>query len=428
MTSPGLPAPTPISAQSARRRLLLLSGTRWFPVGLTFGLAVLIPLERGIGLAQIGLILSAQGFVMLALELPTGGLADALGRRPVLVLAGIIGLLSATTFLLADSVWVFVLALAFQGVFRALDSGPLESWYVDAALAEDPGVEVEQSLSHTTTVLGVAIAAGALVSGGLIAWDPLPSSALILPYVVSIGISAIHVVLVFVLVREPGRQSTDVAAALTSIRTAPTIVVDGLRLLRRRTVLRGLVLVEVFWAVGMIGFETLTPVRLAELLGGEARAGAIFGPSSAAAWGLFAVGSLLAGLLCRRIGVARTAMISRITNGSFILVMGLTAGPVGLISAYLLAYLTHGAGGPMHATLLHRQAEASNRATVLSMNSMVTGGAYSLGILALGPLAASTSTATAIVVAGGFSIIGALFYLPAQREERRRARSPLWND
>jgi hypothetical protein len=33
-------------------------------------------------LGDIGLILATQGFVVLALELPTGGLADALGRRP----------------------------------------------------------------------------------------------------------------------------------------------------------------------------------------------------------------------------------------------------------------------------------------------------------------------------------------------------------
>ena len=53
------------------------------------------------------------------------------------------------------------------------------------------------------------------------------------------------------------------------------------------------------------------------------------------------------------------------------------------------------------------------------MNSMIGGGAYSLGLLALGPLAEHTSTATAILVAGAFSIIGAAFYLPAIRQERK---------
>ena len=98
--------------------------------------------------------------------------------------------------------------------------------------------------------------------------------------------------------------------------------------------------------------------------------------------------------------------------------MGLTAGPVGLITAFLVVYTLHGVGGPPHATLLHRQAEARNRTTVLSMDSMVAGGAYSLGLLALGPLAEATSTATGIVVAGAFSVLAGLLYLPALRQER----------
>ena len=80
--------------------------------------------------------------------------------------------------------------------------------------------------------------------------------------------------------------------------------------------------------------------------------------------------------------------------------------------------MLHGAGGPMHNTLLHRQAAPERRATVLSMNSMVAGGCYSVGLLVLGPLAEQTSTATAIVVAGAFSILGAVLYLPARRQER----------
>jgi MFS family permease len=193
---------------------------------------------------------------------------------------------------------------------------------------------------------------------------------------------------------------------------------------RSAPVLRSLVLVEVFSSVAMIAFETLNPVRLAELVGGEDRAAALYGPASAAAWALFAAGSALAGLSSRRLGVAWTALVARVLNGAFVVVMGLVAGPVGLVAGYWLTYLTHGAAVPVHSTLLHRQAERTNRVTVLSVNSMVGGGVYSLGLLALGPLAQHSSTATAILVAGAFSVLGALCYLPAVRDERRQpARS-----
>ena len=187
--------------------------------------------------------------------------------------------------------------------------------------------------------------------------------------------------------------------------------------------LRSLVLVEVFWSIAMVAFESLAPVRLGEILGGEDAAGALFGPASAAAWALFAGGSAVAALLSNRIGVAWTAIIARILNGAFVVAMGLVAGAVGFIAAYWLAYGAHGAAGPMHSALLHRQAAASNRATVLSINSMVTGGTYSVGVLILTAVADAVSVPVAIVAAGAFSLLGALLYLPAVRQERA-ARNP----
>ena len=414
----------PVTARRARQVLLLLSFTRWFPVGLVIGATTLLPLERGMSLAQIGVIFAMQGFVVLGLELPTGGFADALGRRPVLLASGVVAVVSGVVFLLAHSFAAFVVALLLQGVFRALDSGPLEAWYVDAAQADDPDVSVEEGLARAGTVLGIAIAVGAVISGGLIAWHPVAAlTALELPWVCAVALHVVHLVAIALLVREP-RHHVDRSGlhrALDSAREAPGVVLDGLRTLRASRVLLALVLVEVFWAIGMIAFETFTPVRLAELVGGEARAGALMGPVSAAAWGLFAAGSSIAALLARRVGVTWTAIVSRVAQGAFIVVMGLMAGPVGLVTAFLVTYTLHGTAGPVHNTLLHRQAEARNRTTVLSMNSMVAGGAYSLGLLVLGPLAESTSTATAIVVAGAFSIIGAALYVPALRQERAGA-------
>ena len=410
----------PITAERARRTLLVLSFTRWFPVGLIIGLTALLMLQRGMGLTEIGLILATQGVILLVLELPTGGLADAIGRRPVLVLAGIISLISAVLFVTAHTLVAFVVATALQGIFRALDSGPLEAWYVDTAQADDPAVPVERALSHAATVLGLGIAGGALISGGLVAWDPIRSaSPLLLPFWVAIGFNVLHLALGVVLIREPaGERHRGVGAALRSAGQAPVVVRDGLRLLGSARVLRCLVLVEIFWAVAMIAFETLNTVRMAELVGGEERAGVVMGPVSSAAWGLFAAGAWLGGVASRRIGVGWTALLARVLNGAFVVLMGVANGPVGLVAAFFVSYALHGSAGPVHSTLLHRQASRGNRATVLSINSMVAGGAYSLGLLGLGVLAEHLSVATAILLAGAFSILGAVLYLPAIRQER----------
>jgi hypothetical protein len=257
-----------------------------------------------------------------------------------------------------------------------------------------------------------------------VAWHPLPvGSALLLPYLIWTTLNVVHLAAVVVWMKEPVTHvdTSGLRRALVSARQAPTVVRAGFGELGRNRVLRALVLVEVFWATGMVVFETFQPIRLAELVGGEEQAGAIMGPVAAAAWGIFALGAALAGLASARIGVARTAILARVLNGLGAVVMGLVAGPVALIAAYLFTYTLHGTAGPPHASLLHREARADNRATVLSMNSMVGSGAFALAAPALGFLAVGASTQVAMVSAGAFSILGALLYLPALRAERARS-------
>jgi MFS family permease len=409
----------PLDPRQAERRFVLLTTTRWLPVGLTLGLTVLLPLERGLSLAEVGALLSVAGFVSLALELPTGGLADTIGRRPLLLVAGSIAVASTTIFVLAETVAAFAVALVLQGVFRALDSGPLESWFVDAVHASDPAAPLDRGLSRAGTALGMGIAGGALLGGLLVAWHPAPGwSALALPFLVAAAGQLVHLVLTAALVREPPR----IRLRRQADERPQSVVRGAARLLRDSPVLRALIAVEVFWTVAMIAFETLTPVRLAELLGGEDAAGALFGPAAAAAWALFAAGSAVAGLTARRLGVAATAMLARALNGGFVVLMAVAVGATGLIVAFWLSYLTHGANGPMHNALLHRQSGAGTRTLVLSINSAVAAGVASLALLVLLPLAEGTSTAVAIAAAGAFSALGVACYLPAWRQERAAPR------
>lgn len=417
-----------LSPAAARRVFYALTFTRWFPIGLVVGLVTLLPLERGLSVAQSLLALSFAGWLVLTLELPTSGFADAFGRRPVYVVAALVQVLAAATYLLARSFWAFVVAAALTGVFRALDSGPLEAWFVDTVHASEPGADVDRELATQGTVLGAAIAAGALASSGLVWWHPFEgSSALDLPYAVFTALTVVHLFAVVTLVREP-RSHLDGTAARRAVRSAretPGVIRGGLRLLRSSRVLLGLVLVEAFWSIGMVVFETFQPIRLAELLGSQARAAAWMGVTASAGWGVFALGAALAGLLSPRIGVARTAILARALNGCGAVVMGLAAGPVALVAAYLVTYGLHGTGGPVHGALLHREAAPHHRATVLSMNSMMMFAAYSVAAPLLGLLATGTSTRVAMVTAGAVSILGAVFYLPARRAERARAVEPV---
>jgi predicted MFS family arabinose efflux permease len=411
----------PLGVAGVRRRYLVLIGLRWFQSGLLIPVFSLLMVARGLTLPEMGLVAATQGLVILILELPTGGLSDALGRRPTLLLAGLFSTVGIGTLYLADSVGLFMAAAVLLGIFRALDSGPLEAWFVDATHAADPNTRIESGLSAGSSVLSLGIAAGALLAGGLVALDPFPAiETLALPVLLALVASVVGLGAVFLLLTEDhaGRGAGAVAA---SVRAVPSVVREGIGLLRGSRVLAAVVAVELFWGVSIVAFETLFPLRLSEIVGGTTEAAALMGPTSSAAWFASAAGAAVIALISRRTGVARAAIALRLLQGLTIVAMGLLAGAVGVISAYLACYLMHGASNPMHTTLLHREVDAGHRTTVLSLNSMVFHPAAAVGALLLTTIAGAMSLSAAMVVGGVVCAAAAPLYLPARRAERERA-------
>ena len=412
-----------LSLRAAHRVLLLLTMTRWLPIGFIVGLLILWKLDRGLTLSQAMMAGAITGVVVFATELPTAGIADSLGRRPVLVVAALVNVASMLALLVADSFAAFVVAAALTGLFRALDSGPLEAWYVDTVHRSRPGADVDQDLSRMAGVMGAAMAGASVAGSGLVAWAPLTDrSPLWLPVAVALALSVVHLVAVLTLLREPPRlDERGLAAARRSILETPGVIGSGLALLRDNAVLRGLVLVELFAAISMITFENFMPVRLAELVGGEASAAVIMGPVAAGGWLVFAVGAAAAGRVSARIGVARTAILGRILTSLGAVTMGLAFGPIALVVTYFLTYSMHGFGGPAYNALLHREATSRNRATVLSLASMTMFISFAVASSLLGLVAEHTSTPVGMVIAGAAGLGGVICFLPALRSERARA-------
>jgi DHA1 family tetracycline resistance protein-like MFS transporter len=411
---------TALSDTQIQRRFLLLHGLRWLPTGLLIPVLVLLPLERGLTLAQYGAAAAAQGLIVLALELPTGGLSDALGRRPVLLVAGVVNLGSVALLAIADSPALFVAVYLLQGVYRALDSGPLEAWYVDSALVADPAADIETGLTRSGIVIGLAIGGGALASGGLVAMGPLQLgrwgdvSALTVPVLAAFVLQVVALATVAVLLHElrPGRG---LAALGASMRAVPAAIGSALMVLRRSRIVLALVAVEVFWGFGMATFESLMPVRLAEVVGDAERAAALLGPTGSAAWLVSSLGAAAVPLLLRRIGAPWTGAVLRIAQGVSVVGMGLFAGPVGVIAAYLVCYAVHGAANPVHSGLLHRQVDGPYRASLISLNSMVSQPAGALGLVVLTGLAQTQSVSTAMIIGAVVLAVAAPLYLVARR-------------
>lgn len=398
--------------RSVRRRYHLLLALRWVPSGLFVTVFVLLMRQRGLSLAQIGLGTAAQGLVMLVLELPSGGLADALGRKPVLVVAGSLAAVASAVLLVTDSVALLALAYAIYGVFRALDSGPLQAWLVDEVLATDADADIERDLGRGEITIGFSIALGALTASGIVrTGGPFGLDPLVVPLALALVLQVLGVIAVVALLDER-RSTRGWTAARASIAEVPAVVRRAVGIVGHSHLLTALVVGELLWGFGMVAFETFFPARLGELDAGgaDAAAGAV-GPVLTAAWILSAVGAAGAPALVRRFGSAWTGSGLRVAHGAAVVAMGLAGGPGMLIACYLANYAAHGASNPVHYGMVHRAVDSAHRATVVSANSLTSQVGGALSGIALGALADTAGIPTAMVVAGVVLAAAAPLYL-----------------
>ncbi len=109
---------------------------------------------------EIGLILGAFGFSMAITHIPAGRLADRIGRRPLLIGAWLLGLVSTWLMGFALALPLFLVGLFAYGL-TAFVSSPLAS-YVTAARGKWP---VSTVLSLTTATFGMGMALGPVTGG-----------------------------------------------------------------------------------------------------------------------------------------------------------------------------------------------------------------------------------------------------------------------
>jgi hypothetical protein len=117
--------------------------------------------DRGLDLALIGLAFAVRAILVVLLEIPTGGLADAIGRKPIALASQASTLISFVFLLVVTGPVTLMLYALFQGVGAALHSGALEAWYVDKLKAADPDVSLQKNLARISVAQTAAMLAGA---------------------------------------------------------------------------------------------------------------------------------------------------------------------------------------------------------------------------------------------------------------------------
>jgi MFS family permease len=358
------PLPTARRVQSTYYTLIL---GNTLAASLIWGINTLFLLDAGLSNLEA---FAANAFFtagMLIFEIPTGVVADTLGRRWSYLLGTVT--LSLTTLLYwlmwlwEAPFWGWAVASVLIGLGFTFFSGAVDAWLVDALHATAYTGSLETVFGRAQIVGGVAMLSGS-VAGGVIA----QLTNLGVPFLLRAGILVVMIVVAGLLMRDlgftPDRSQGPLKATRTVFRASIT---HGLG----NPPVRWIMLASPFTAgVGIYVFYALQPYLL-ELWGDEG-AYSIAGLAAALLSGAAIVGGILAPFV-RRIFRKRTSVIILATVSGVLITFAL-----GLVTNFWVAIALVAVFGvlsaiddPVRRAYLNDLIPSQQRATVLSFDSLL---------------------------------------------------------
>lgn len=318
----------------------------------------LLLLARGLTLVQISLIESIMIFTIFLMEVPTGVLADRVGRKWSIFASTLLLMSGEFIFIFARSFeWYIVIAL-LTGTGFAFASGAVEALVYDSLPPKNREDAMKRAMGRVNSWGQIAFVIAPII-GGLIIGD-----AGVDRFIPAIALTAAALLIgafVCLTLREPADDSAE--AKPSSV----TLLRDGVGLLRHHKRLRRLALLVIF----------TTPITssLVTTLGPPYLTQNEVSPFVVAA--VLSVGSLLAAFTQRYaykleecLGQARAIALLILLPGLMYWLLAVAAGPAATVLVMVMMYGLNDMKAPLFSAYQNAIIESRNRATVLSLINM----------------------------------------------------------
>ncbi|MCJ8332678.1 MAG: MFS transporter [Epibacterium sp.] len=368
-----------------------------FAMGLTVAVVALALTDRGMDLFQISLLFGVYSLSTMTMELPFGGLADTIGRKPVFLAAVTASLVALALFLVTRDFYVLALSFAFIGFGRALRSGTLDAWFVEGFKAAAPDVDVQPALARAQWAGASGLATGAILGGwlpdvlgpgvqtyGLSIYDVSYAAS----FIVMLGVAGFTVLAI----NEAPRPKTR-GALWQGITQVPKVVQDAGLLALRHPVLSLLLAALAFSLMATNPVEVIWPTHARPMLGAQ-QANTIIGALTATYFFAIAFGAFLSPYVARIFQRRHAVMLSAAFAclAATQVVLALQGEIFGFVAVFVVYSVLLGISETPASSLLHRCVEDHQRSTMLSLRSLIQQLGAALGLVSAGAIAEVAST------------------------------------
>jgi MFS family permease len=340
-------------------------------------LFVLYLLQLGITQGEIGFLQSFLFFSCVALEIPSGLLADRYGRKFSLML-GFLGLfISGIGFLLFSSFIPFVIIFCLFGASIAMGSGSDRALLYDNLLAEHRTEEYPKILSRARAIGAISLGLSMLLGGVL--QDTWSWNSVYIFFAISKLIGALVVIFIpetkLPSMSPPPNKKSDITNKKTE-----TIFTSLISFFRSK---KGAFLIPLFIGYALFELSTIPlfiygqPFFSMQGLEVPTIAGIY-----AAIEAISAVMFMAAGFICSRFSLGIIAFTTTITVTFLILTLSLNIGTFTSIVSFLLIMSLPAIYETSYETYIHDNVESRIRASCLSVanlvNSVIIGISYAI--------------------------------------------------
>jgi MFS family permease len=404
------------TARSIQRTYLLLMLGNTLAASFIWGINTIFLLDAGLSNLEA---FGANAFYtagMVLFEVPTGIVADTVGRRASYLLGTVT--LTASTLLyvllwqMGAPFWQWALVSMLLGLGFTFFSGAVEAWLVDALSATGFKGELEAVFGRGQMVSGAAMLTGS-VAGGFIAQQ----TSLGVPFVLRGVILAVMFAVAFRLMHDVGFSPAKGGRPLAEMRKIASSSIDyGWRV----PAVKWLMVESLFvGGVGFYVFYALQPYLLE--LYGDPEAYQVAGLVAAIVAGAQILGGMAAPRI-RRLFQRRTSALLATAGASAVTLalIGLVETFWGVLALIVVWGLLFAATMPIRQTYLNGLIPSRQRATILSFDSLMgsTGGVWSQPLL--GRAADVWGYAPSYLMSAGISAL-ALPTLALSRRENAEA-------